>query len=255
MKIKLLSSIALMGLMLTSCFTVTSGNINNGKDSDATVKKEIKTATFNEIQASQGIKVIVSQGKFPGKISVATTTSAEKYLQVKVSDGKLKVCYDNKSFKGTIKGPSIITITVPALEEVDLSSGASFLLKDNFTSTQNMEFDLSSGSSLNIENLSCPNLSVETSSGASATVGSVKGNLECDASSGSSIEIASAEGGVFEFKASSGADIDADSLKSSSIKASASSGGSISLSGKTNALDKKTSSGGSVRTSKLNFPQ
>lgn len=255
MKTRLLSCFALMGLMLTGCFTVTSGNINNGKDSDATVKKEIKAPYFNEVKASQGIKVIVSQGQYPGKVSVATTPSAEPYLQVKVADGKLSAYYDNNNLKGSIKGPSIITVTVPELEETGLSSGASLLLKGEFSTTQKMEFDLSSGSSLNIENLSCPNLSIETSSGASATVEFVKGNVDAEASSGSSIDIMAAEGGVLEFNASSGAGIDANSMKSSSIKASASSGGSISLSGKTNALDKKTSSGGTVRTTKLTYPE
>lgn len=255
MKTRLLSCVTLMGIMLTGCFTVTSGNINNGKDSDATVKKEIKAPYFNEIKASQGIKVIVSQGEYTGKVSVATTPSAEQYLQVKVADGKLKAYYDNNKLKGSIKGPSIITVTLPDLEETELSSGASLVLKGEFSSTQKMEFDLSSGSSLNIENLSCPNLSIDTSSGASATVSYIKGNVDADASSGSSIDLVKAEGGVLELNASSGAGIDANSVKSSSIKANASSGGSISLSGKTNTLNKNTSSGGTVRTTKLTFPQ
>ena len=253
MKTISLPGLALMGILLTSCFTATGININNGKDSDATVKKVVKTAYFNEIQATQGIKVIVSQGEFPGNVSIATTPSAEEYLQVKVSDGKLKIYYDNKNAKGTIKGPSIITVTVPELEEANLSSGAYLLLKDAFTTTNKMEFDLSSGSDLRIENLSCPNLSIETSSGSSADVENFKGNLDADSSSGSSINIASAEGGDFEFDASSGSSISAYSVKSSSINAMASSGASVTLTGKTNRLIEKTSSGGSVMTTKLSY--
>lgn len=251
MKAKLLSSLALMGLMLTSCFTVTSGNVNNGKDSDATVKKEISLSKFDEIHASQGIKVIVNQGKYPGKVAVATTPSAEKFLKVTVSDGTLNAYYDNKTMVGNIKGPSIITVTIPELEEADLSSGAFIEVKGAFNSSNQMEFDLSSGSALNIENLTCAKLSIDTSSGASATVHSLNGNLKADASSGSSISVKTVEGGYLEFGASSGASISAKSVKSSSIKANASSGGSISLSGKTDRLDKSTSSGGSVNTSGL----
>ncbi|MDE6553451.1 MAG: DUF2807 domain-containing protein, partial [Muribaculaceae bacterium] len=133
MKTKVFSCFAVLALMLSGCMVATGNNgvsVNNGKDSEATVKKEIKVSAFNEVKASQGIKVIVSQGKFPGKVSVATTPSAEEYLQVNVTDGTLKVFYDNKAKEDKkIKGPSIITVTVPELEEADLSSGANLLLK------------------------------------------------------------------------------------------------------------------------------
>lgn len=239
-----------MAMMLSSCIVATGNNgisINNGKDSDATVKKEIKVAAFDEIQASQGIKVIVTQGKFPGKVSVATTPSAEKYLQVKVNDGTLNVYYDNKDISGKkIKGPSIISVTLPELEEADLSSGANMLLKGSFTSSKKMEFDLSSGSYLKIENLSCGLLSLDTSSGANATVVNLNGDLDADASSGSSISIKEASGKVMSVDASSGSSISLQSNKSDEIRASASSGASISLSGRTERLSKQASSGGSV---------
>lgn len=255
MKTRLLSCIALMGLMLSGCLTVTSGNINNGKDSDATVKKQISLPVFNEISAAQGIKVIVNQGPYSGQVAVATTPSAEKYLKVTSDGGTLSVRYDNNKIKENIKGPSIITVTIPRLEEADLSSGAYMLVKGSFSSDEKMEFDLSSGATLNIESLTCSKLSIETSSGASASVAALHGSLEADASSGSSIDVDEAMGGDFELSVSSGADIEVNSVQSASIKASASSGGSIKLSGKTDRLSKKASSGGSVKTSKLTFPQ
>lgn len=254
MKKTVLFSFGIIAMMLTSCISAIGGNVsvNNGKDSDATVKKEIKLGSFNEIEAAQGIKVVVSQGKYPGKVSVATTPSAEEYLQVKVEENTLKVYYDNNS-KGDrkIKGPSIITVTLPELEDVDLSSGAYFLMKGAFNSEIKMEFDLSSGSSLNIENLTCQNLSIDSSSGASANLACFKGNLEADSSSGSAINVAKADGGAFDFSASSGSSINANSINVSSIKASASSGASINLNGKTEKLSKTTSSGGSVNTTGL----
>lgn len=254
MKTTILSGLALITVMLTGCITATSGNVSvkNGQDSDASVKKEIKTAAFNEIEVSQGIKVIVTQGKFPGKISVATTPSAEKHLCVKIENRTLKAFYDNASKVGkTIKGPSIINVTIPELKEANLSSGAYLKLKDSFTSTINMEFDLSSGSNLNIENLSCTNLSLDTSSGSNATVVNFKGNLDAESSSGSSISIKEASGGIFTVDASSGSSISLRSNKSDEIRASASSGASIKLSGRTERLSRRASSGGSVDASNL----
>lgn len=257
MKSKLFTYLSLMGLMMTSCFAATGNNgvsVNNGKDSDATVKKEIKTASFDEIEAAQGIKVIVSQGQFPGKVSVATTPSAEEYLQVKVNDGKLKVYYDTKSMTGKkIKGPSIITVVIPELEEADLSSGSSLLLKGAFKSSQKMDFDLSSGSNLKIESLSCKELSLETSSGANAMVENFEGDLDADSSSGSSISVKEARGGVFSVDASSGSSISLQSKESVEIRASASSGASVSLAGRTERISKHSSSGGSINVSGLSY--
>lgn len=255
MKTRILSVLAVMAMTLSSCIIATGNNgvsVNNGSDSDATVKKEINVASFNEIEASQGIKVVVSQGKFPGKISVATTPSAEQYLKVKVNEGTLKVCYENKSMATTkIKGPSIITVTIPELEEADLSSGANLLLKGAYFSNSKMDLDLSSGSYVKIENLSCRELSLDVSSGANATVENFKGNLDADASSGSAISIKQATGGIFTLDASSGASISLNSKSSEEIRSSASSGGSVSLSGRTERLSKQASSGGSVNSSKL----
>lgn len=255
MNAKLITSLAVLAMTLSSCIVATGNNgvsVNNGKDSDATVKKEIKVSSFDEIQASQGIKVIVSQGQFSGKVSVATTPSAEEYLQVKVNDGTLKVYYDNKAMTGKkIKGPSIITVTIPELEEADLSSGANLLLKGSFNSSRKMDFDLSSGSYLKIEDLSCAELSIDASSGANATVENINGDLDADSSSGSSISVKEARGRVFSVDASSGSSISLKSNQSDEIRASASSGASISLSGRTERLSKQASSGGSVSTSGL----
>ncbi|MDE7345108.1 MAG: DUF2807 domain-containing protein [Muribaculaceae bacterium] len=250
--ILLLAPVAIM--LMTGCFTVTSGNVsvNNGKDSDAIVKKEIKMASFNEIEVSQGIKVIVEQGNYPGKVSVATTPSAEKYLCVKVEGETLKAYYANKAMSPEkIKGPSIISVSIPELSEADLSSGASIYLDGTFKSNKKMEFDLSSGSYLNIESLTCGCLSLDVSSGANVTVENFNGDLDADSSSGSSISVKEARGGIFTVDASSGSSISLKSNQSDEIRASASSGASVSLSGRTEKLSRHTSSGGSVKTSDL----
>lgn len=254
MNTKFLSCFALIAMILTGCITAISGNVsvNNGNDSDATVKKEIKLGSFNEIEVSQGIKVIVTQGKYQGKVSVATTPSAEEYLIVKVEKGMLKAYYDTSSAKvKKIKGPSIINMTVPELEEANLSSGANLLLNGSFNSTKKMEFDMSSGSYLKIENLTCGELSINSSSGSNATIVNFKGDLDADSSSGSSISVKEATGGVITVDASSGSSISLRSNKSDEIRASASSGASISLSGRTEKLSKTASSGGRVNTSDL----
>ncbi|MDE6342550.1 MAG: DUF2807 domain-containing protein [Muribaculaceae bacterium] len=256
MKLKLLFSLPLISVLLTGCFAVTSGNvsINNGKDSEATIKKELKMPAFNEIKACQGIKVIVEQGAYKGTISVATTASAEKYLDVKVENGTLTARYENKGegYK-KIKGPSIITVVIPELKEADTSSGAYLELKGKFTSKSDIEFELSSGSALNIDNLSAPEVSIQTSSGSSAIVENLKCSLDAESSSGSSIIVNHLEGDAISLEASSGSSLTVSAVKANSIKADASSGGSINVSGKTEKFKNSASSGGSVNYSGLSY--
>ncbi len=245
-------------MLLTGCFAVTSGNynisINNGSDADATIKKELKLPAFNEISVQQGIKVIVEQGAYKGSIAVATTPSAEKYLDVSVENGTLTARYHNLD-KGNkkIKGPSIITVVIPELNEAELSSGSYLELKNNFTSNSNMEFEISSGSALCIENLSAPAVSIEASSGASADISNLKCNLDAESSSGSSISVKQVSGGAISLEASSGSSVTVNAVTSTSIKAEASSGGSINVSGKTQKFKKSATSGGSVNHSGLSY--
>ena len=79
-----------------------SGNVNNGKDSDATLKRKAKIGSFNKIEASQGIKIFFSQGKNTGHAEVLTTPSAKDYISVTVEGGCLNAHYKRgfKSIKG-----------------------------------------------------------------------------------------------------------------------------------------------------------
>lgn len=258
---KLMSMAAAISLLtLASCGSMGAGNVSvdNGKDSEATVKKEIKISDFNEVSAMQGIKVIFTQGTNPGKAIVSTTPYAEQYLKVTVKDGELKAWYDAEGQKKTnvkIKGPTIIKISSPELKEVDLSSGANFKLNGDFTSNGQFEVELSSGSSFEAGSIRCGEFDAQVSSGASMKVKSVAGKLEVDVSSGSSASISQATNGNASVEASSGASVSISGMSSGNVLAKASSGGSVTLSGKATLFTKKTSSGGAVYSSGLKVSQ
>lgn len=264
-------------MALTGCYTVVSGKntVTNGDESEATVKKEVKIDDFNEVSVSQGIKVIYVQGANTGKAVIATTPSAEKYLKVEVNGDVLKVYYDvNQNDKQKyIKGPSIVRVSSPALTSIKATSGAEFQLNSKFKGNESLNVSLSSGAdfetdysiqcngdiyfgvssaaSCDAASISCQMLKIDASSGADLEVKSVSGNIDVSASSGSDIEFKSVKAKAISLKASSGADIDADNISADEITAKASSGADISLSGTTKTLEKKSSSGGSVKTKGL----
>ncbi len=264
-------------LLLSGCYTVVGGNnsINNGKESDATVKKEIKIGDFNEVSVSQGIKVIFAQDDNTGTASIATTPSAEKYLRVEVKNETLNVYYDvdQNGKKINIKGPSIVRVASQTLSGVKASSGAEFNVKGNFKGSEGLNVSLSSGAefetdgniqcageiylgvssaaSFDAKSITCDMLRVDASSGSDVEVKILSGNLEVSASSGSDIEFNAVNAKTVSLRASSGSDIDVDNISADAVSAKASSGADISLSGTTEALDQNSSSGGSVKTKGL----
>lgn len=262
-------------ILLSGCSIngIANSNVSiMGNDGDASVNKTIKISDFNEIEASQAIKVIFVQGPNEGIAKVSTTPSAEKYLKVEVKDQTLKAYYanpdGNKDVK--IKGPSIIRVSSPTLNEVDLSSAASVTVESDLKLNGTLEIDLSSASSFNAKNIACSKLDADFSSSASAYIASLTGDLDAEISSASSLEVASMKGDL-EAEASSAASITIDAITTSIVKAeassaasiklagiaggnidaTASSGAKIKLSGKANSLSKNASSGGSVKHDNL----
>ncbi|MDE6479524.1 MAG: DUF2807 domain-containing protein [Muribaculaceae bacterium] len=262
-------------LLLTGCsFSgIASNGVNlNGNDGKATVKKTVKINDFDEIMASQGIKVIFTQGANSGKADISTTPSAEKYLKVEVKNNTLCAYYSNNYDKRNvdIKGPSIIKVSSPNLNEVDLSSAANVTIDGNLKVNGNFELDLSSASSFVAGNVTCNKLDGELSSSASATIAALEGNLEAELSSASSINIEKFKGNLdaetssassinisslisssISAEASSGSSINLSGISGGNINAEASSGAKITLSGKAKSLQQDSSSGGSVHTSGL----
>lgn len=242
-----------------------SGSVNNGNDSDATIKRRAKIGNFNKIHASQGIKIFFTQGKNPGYADVMTTPSAKDYIQVYVKDGCLYAKYDG-DFK-RINGPSIIRVSATTLNDIDLSSAASVVVENQIVQKSKLEIELSSAAKVKISKLECTELEIDLSSSASVLADEVKANsTSIDVSSAASASLGSLRSTRVEIEATSAAktnikELYADnlSLETSSagnikveagecknVSADASSGAKISLRGSFTTVKKETSSGSSI---------
>lgn len=266
-------------LLLSGCTVngIAGSNVNLvGNEDKATVSKTVSIGDFNEIVASQGIKVIYVQGAGNGNAEISTTTSAEKYLKVEVRNKTLKAYYANtegiKNVK--IKGPTTIRVSSPRLCEVDLSSAAHLTIEGDLKVDGDFEIELSSAASLEAGTVSCRNLDANLSSSAKASISSLLGNLDTDVSSASSIgvnnmigninaeassaaslNVGSVKTSVIVAEASSAASISIEGISGGNISASASSGAKVNLSGSAECLRKHASSGGSVNGSNLTVKQ
>ena len=249
------SSLALIaGIALSNCSSIKVDNmtISNGKESDASVKKTVEIGNFNRIEASQAIKVIYTQGPASGNASIATTPSAEKYLRIIVKDNTLRVYYDSSNMpKGGITGPSIITVTGPMLNEVDLSSAALFDVAGDLNQTGKLDIEASSASKFTAGKITCSSIDIETSSAAKVNIDAVNADMDVETSSASSVNISAIKANKISLEASSASKINVDGIVSNNLNAEASSTAKINLSGKTKNFIKDQSSAAKINHSNL----
>lgn len=245
-------------LILAGCANIiTVPSVENGKDSDATIKKKVAINHFSKIKASQAIKIIFTQGDTGGNAHVATTPEAEKYLVVEVKGETLKAYYKNPEGNDDnwkihkIKGPSIITVSAPVLNDVELSSAASLTIDGKLRQDSPIEIDCSSSASLEIENLEVASASIETSSAAGVGIGKFTGILKIEASSGGNIRIGKVKSQAICAEASSGGNVTLAGIDANEVRAQASSGAGITLKGKALRVRTDQSSGGNVNAKHL----
>ncbi len=183
--------------------------------------KTYALADFSRISAAAGVSVDVTAG---GDYSVVATGSAEglERLEVKVDSGELQIRRKAKGWRWTRNDAVTVKVSLPALDAVDVSSGAS--VDAASVDAGAFAIDVSSGGSLDILGR-CDALTVDVSSGGSVDAE----KFECRTANAS---------------ASSGGS--ADIFASESVIASASSGGSVDVAGAPKTVNKSTSSGGSV---------
>lgn len=184
--------------------------------------KTYALADFTRVSASAGVSVDVVAG---ADYSVVATSSGEglERLQIKVVDGELQIGRKSRSGWRWKRGDEVsVNVSLPALEAVDASSGAS--VDATGVDAGAFAIDVSSGASLEIVGR-CDALTVDVSSGGSVDAEQfLCRTANASASSGGS----------------------ADIFASESVNGDASSGGSVDVSGSPKIVNKDTSSGGSV---------
>lgn len=184
--------------------------------------KTYALADFTRVSASAGVSVDIAVG---GDYAVTATSSAEglERLEIKAVDGELRI--GRKPSKGWRwrRGDEVnVTVAMPALESLDVSSGAS----------------------VDATGVDAGAFAIDVSSGASVDIVGRCDALTVDVSSGGSIDAEQFECRTADASASSGGS--ADIFASESVNGDASSGGSVDVSGSPKTVNKDTSSGGSV---------
>ncbi len=215
-------------------------NDNNNYDDDYPRKvvgsKERSTRTvelakdFNYIKASRGVEVVMSNEK-GNKATISANSNLIDYVICKNSGGTLTVGIDD--VVRNLSNVNVV-ITIPRRDNINVyqaASGASINIHPELT-CPNVSMEVSSGGSVNCARINCDKLLIEASS-----AGSVSGSFKIK------------ECGIVE--TSSAADINISAL-SPELNLKASSGSTISVSGQVKHLDVDASSAANIKAYNLN---
>lgn len=221
-------------LVLHSCsFSGIEGNGNVIRE-----RRNIRE-DFNGIQVGQGIELVLTQGA-ETKMRVSFDENLLPLLVTEVLDSILEVYFKENVGKRT---QSSVYLTVPDLQKISASSGASVISDSGFT-TSKIALNASSGAVIRMT-LKSTQTGITSSSGANVILTGTTDDLTCDASSGSTVETSGLEAKQVNGTASSGAIIDVRVLDR--LQAKASSGSTITYDGNPQEKSIYKSSGGTVQ--------
>jgi hypothetical protein len=236
-------------LSLLTLFAVITATAQQTKVyNDPNAKTRTISGSFTKIAVSGGVELFLTQGN---ETALAVSVSDNKYedqFKTEVTDGVLKIYYDNKGVKWTNDKNRKLKayVSVKELEGLKASGGSRVVFSNQINAA---EFDLavSSGALLN-GSLKANALTADLSSGAIATVSGTASRLTVSASSGAILKGYGLSTQSCTASVNSGAVVNIEVQKE--LNASANSGGVINYKGSATVNKGKINSGGTVKHSK-----
>ena len=215
---KLIVSIILALLLLSCEFNANWGTGRKG-DGNVIADNVSITSDFNEIHASRGLDVYLTQSNV-NSVTIEADSNLHEIITVEVVDNVLKITTEESIGSASSKK---VLVNFNTLSRIVATSGSDVFSTDT---------------------ISLNELDIETNSGSDVEIDINTEKVTCSASSGSDIDI-QGNTNYLMASASSGSDIDAGDLLAEISTVKATSGASISVN-TTKELIAKANSGGDV---------
>lgn len=234
----------IQSLLLLLILTGLTFSVRAAKEKTKSELREV--SAFNGIYVSSGIDLFLTQGKSQ-EVRVEAEAELVGKIITQVENGVLKISIKDKmNWNLGWNQMRRVYVTFVDLHELNASAGSDVFSQNPF-SLKEIKISSSSGSDVQIDDLSAEYVSVVTSSGADAGVSGKTVKMFADASSGSDLDCSELVAEECEVKASSGSDALVHATRS--IRAHASSGGDVHYTGNPAQRDVNESSGGEVASS------
>lgn len=214
-------SVTIAAVLFSSCH-IKDIHIGSGIDGNGNVTKQTRSLehNFSKIDANRGLNVIVEQSD-SYFVEVEADENLQSHITTKVENETLIITSDENIDDATAKN---IHVKMPALVDIETSSGSSLKTNGVFTGTE---------------------INIRTNSGSETNVNLEFDKIECQATSGSSLLI-KGKALALNTKSSSGSTIDARALLANEIVSESSSGSTTKIHPIV-SMNGKASSGSSIR--------
>lgn len=209
----------ILSLLLLSCEFNTSWGTGVKGDGNVISEERALNDNFNEIHASRGLDVYLTQGNSEN-VTIEADGNLHDLITVKVINNVLEISTEENIGSASSKK---VLVTFKDLSRIVATSGSD-VFSTNTINVDNLDLETTSGSDMEIE------LNVES--------------LVCSASSGSDLEV-SGKTRKLNASATSGSDIDAEELLAENSNVNANSGANVTLNA-TKELIAKANSGGNI---------
>lgn len=196
---------------------------------------------FTRIDASAGLTVDVTVGPDFAVEAEALRGNIDR-LEVSVRGDRLILSRESRLFTLGREDRFVVTVTLPALEAVNVSSGTSATVEAGAASR--FVADVSSGADLEITGLEAGAVVASSSSGARMEISGACDTLDASSSSGSTLRAGDLQCAAVSARASSGSSLSV--FADETVSADGSSGASIRISGNPRVDDIDLSSGADV---------
>ena len=176
----------ILSLLAFSCnfdFNITGINGNG----DVTTTERELNGSFNEIRASRGLNVIITQGN-KEQVTVEADENLQDIIITEIEGNTLKITTTQNIASSSSKK---IYVTFDDLESIDVSSG-SWISSENTINTESIELETSSGSGLELA-LKTNHVICNSSSGSQLKLSGSATSITARASSGSGISASNLE--------------------------------------------------------------
>ncbi len=203
-----------------------------------------KISSFHAIEVSYGIDLIIKQGNDEAVAVSAASSEIRDHIKTEVSNGKLKIYFDNKGMEGWhVKKQLKAYVSFKNLDALEVNSGADVTTDGNIN-VNTLNINLSSGADFK-GSITGVKLSVDQSSGSDMDIKGKVNEVSITTTSGSDFNGYDLISETCKADASSGSDIEITVNKT--LNASASSGGGVKYKGNAVISNVSNSSGGKIK--------
>ena len=225
---KLIVSIILALLLLSCEFNANWGTGRKG-DGNVIADNVSITSDFNEIHASRGLDVYLTQSNV-NSVTIEADSNLHEIITVEVVDNVLKITTEESIGSASSKK---VLVNFNTLSRIVATSGSD-VFSTNTISLNELDIDTNSGSDVEID-INTEKVTCSASSGSDIDIQGNTNYLMASASSGSDIDAGDLLAEISTVKATSGASISVNTTKE--LIAKANSGGDVVYYGNPSKLD------------------